>query len=238
MCFKTTIKFKLLDLVFGLRSARVSASFHVQALPSAGTPFASTPTLAGPNRPLPSLACENRGSLPPPQLLGPLGLLAPPPEQVWAARSFERDLAATISSWGPRRPGEGPPPCLSAAHLVWAPRIPGVGGVPGWQVDPGGSQRRRRWLSQRLPAPRLPESVLLCLTVSLGVSKPGLGILCLCSFVPWAFMSALCVPGPVLAAGDSRTDPAPAATDSGTGCSLHQSTQLRGEGAPGRGHFL
>lgn len=45
--------------------ARVSASFHVQALPSAGTTFSLTPSLGDPNRLLPSLGCENRGNLPP-----------------------------------------------------------------------------------------------------------------------------------------------------------------------------
>lgn len=38
--------------------------------------------------------------------------------------------------------------------------------------------------------------------------------------------SELCVPGPGLAAGDTKTDFASAAVDSGAGCSLHKNIQL------------
>lgn len=49
------------------------------------------------------------------------------------------------------------------------------GSFPGWQVNPGGSQRRHLWLSQKLQMPRLPTLVLLCLPPFLLPSSLSLG---------------------------------------------------------------
>lgn len=43
-------------------------------------------------------------------------------------------------------------------------------------------------------------------------------------------LSVLCVPGLVLAAGDTNTELALAALDGGAGCSLHKNIQLGSEG--------
>ena len=55
------------------------------------------------------------------------------------------------------------------------------GNFPGWQVNPGGSQRRHLWLSQKLQAPGLSALVLLCPSLSLSLSlcdsRPDSGIL-------------------------------------------------------------
>ena len=57
------------------------------------------------------------------------------------------------------------------------------GNFPGWQVNPGGSQRRHLWLSQKLQVPGLPTSVLLCLPPFPSLSGTPDWILALSNFV-------------------------------------------------------
>lgn len=107
------------------------------------------------------------------------------------------------------------------------------GNFPGWQVNPGGSQRRHLWLSQKLQVPGLPTSVLFCLPPFPSLSGTPDWILALSNFVHYFnghMLSMLCVPGLVLAAGDTNTELALAALDGGAGCSLHKNIQLGSEG--------
>lgn len=97
--------------------------------------------------------------------------------------------------------------------------LPEVGGEFSWVAGKPrcGSQRRHLWLSQKLQVPGLPTSVLLCLPPFLFLSlwAPE-WILALPHFVHYFtghMLSMLCVPGLVLAAGDTNTELVLAALD-------------------------
>lgn len=239
------VKFKSPNLVLGLLPGSACLgppSRTVQALPSPGTPFPSTPILADPNQvarvtPLWAVKRGEAWSLPPTPPRGLSGSRLHP-------RSKSGQQGVSSETWQPPPPpprgpsasrgGATSPPWLPAWFVL--PEFRAGEGVPGRQVNPGGSQRRHQSPSQKLPAPRLPELVLGP-TPSVTPSQ----VLAFAESVPLFtghVLSVVRVPGPVLAARETKRDPAPAATDGGTGCSLHKSTQLRGERAPGRGYFF
>lgn len=143
---------------------------------------------------------------------------------------FQVRLGSHHLSLGPAASGGGATSRLGCPLALCSQKL--EGNFPGWQVNPGGSQRRHLWLSQKLQVPGLPTSVLLCLPpflLPLSLSGTPEWILALPHFVHYFtghMLSMLCVPGLVLAAGDTNTELALAALDGGPGCSLHRNIQL------------
>lgn len=71
----------------------------------------------------------------------------------------------------------------------------------------------------------LPSSFLLPLSLS-GAPEWILALPHFVHYFTGHMLSMLCVPGLVLAAGDTNTELALAALDGGPGCSLHRNIQL------------